>query len=85
MAASRAASMDLTEIAATTAEQIRASLACFPKGEPGRGSRCRSCYSDQIRQSQNGLRFVVADSFQSWRLLAGFPNSRCRNCWDQNS
>jgi hypothetical protein len=44
MAASRVAWIDLTEIAAMTAEQIRASFAWFLKEEPGCGSRYRNCW-----------------------------------------
>jgi len=89
MAASLDAWKGLTEIAATTAEQIRASFACFlktvslPAGEPDLDSRFprrsgRNC------ENQDGLRSAAADYFQNWLVPADFLNSGRRNCRDQS-
>ena len=71
MAASQAEQMklDLTEIAAMTAEQIHANLACFqktvslPVAEPGCGSCFRS-RSGRNCEGQNGLHSAAADYLQ---------------------
>jgi len=88
MAASLDAWKGLTEIVATTAEQIRASFACFlktvslPAGEPDLDSRFRR-RSGRNCENQDGLRSAAADYFQNWTAPAGFQNSHCRECWDQ--